>query len=121
MGTYVETLHPMGGILWKVDNLAGTDAGYSLVNKFIKEHWHDGWSLSIFDTITEATIEIACDLSEMPDIVAHIYNLEHAYPMVFIGENPITESYVVGMCCARGRIAIPSVWKTEQGRLVNLA
>jgi hypothetical protein ELI_2922 len=121
MGTYVEMLHPMGGLMWKGNDLAGTDAGYSLVNKFIKEHWHDGWSLSIFDTITEATIEIACDLSEMPDIVAHIYNLEHAYPIAFIGENPITESYVIGMCCTRGSIAIPSVWKTEQGRLVNLA
>ena len=45
MATYVEPPHPMGGMMWRVDDLAGTDAGYSLVDKFIKEHWHDGWSL----------------------------------------------------------------------------
>ena len=121
MATYVETPHPMGGMMWRVDDLAGTDAGYSLVDKFIKEHRHDGWSLSIFDMITEKTIEINCDLLEMPGVVAHIYNLEHAYPMVFIGENPITESYVIGMHCTRGRIHIPSLWEVKNGKLVSLA
>ena len=121
MVTYVETLHPMGGMLWKGHDLVCDDAGYSLVDRFIKEHWHDGWSLSIFDIITQKTIEVECELLEMPDVVAYIYNLEHAYPMTFIGENPITESYVVGMRCARGRIRIPSLWVVKNGKLVSLA
>lgn len=57
----------------------------------------------------------------MPNIAAYIYNLEHAYPMTFIGENPVTESYVIGMRCTRGRINIPSTWKAENGKLVNLS
>ena len=57
----------------------------------------------------------------MPLIVAYIYNLEHAYPMTFIGENPLTESYVVGMRCICSRINIPSVWKVENGKLVELS
>ena len=121
MVTYVEIPPPMGGMMWKGHDLAGTDAGYSLVGRFIKEYWHDGWNLSVFDAITRKTIEIDCDLLEMPDVVAHIYNLEHAYPMIFIGENPITESYVVGMYCTRGRIRIPSLWEVKNGKLVNSA
>lgn len=121
MVTYVETLHPMGGILWKGHDLAGDDAGYSLVDRFIKEYWHDGWTLSVFDAITQKTIEVECELLEMPDVVTYIYNLEHAYPMIFIGENPITESYVVGMSCTRGRIHIPSLWEVKNGKLVSLA
>lgn len=121
MKTYVEVPSPMGGVMWKGDNLAGVDSGCSLVDSFIKKHEHVGWNLSIFDSYTEATIDIDCDLSEIPLIVAYIYNLEHAYPMTFIGENPLTESYVVGMRCICSRINIPSVWKVENGKLVELS
>jgi hypothetical protein ELI_2922 len=120
MKTYVKVPSPTGRAMWKGNDLAGVDAGYSLVDDFIKENEHAGWSLSIFDSNTEATIEVGCDLSEMPRIVAYIYNLEHAYPMTFIGENALTESYVIGMRCTRGRIDIPSIWKVENGKLVNL-
>lgn len=121
MKTYVEVPSPTGGVIWKGNDLEGVDAGWSLVDNFIKEHEHPGWSLSIFDLHTKSTIEVECDLLEMPIIVAYIYNLEHAYPMTFIGENPLTESYVIGMRCTRGRIDIPSIWKAESGKLVNLS
>ena len=121
LGTYVEVPSPMGGVMWKGNNLEGFDSGYSLMDSFIKEHEHAGWSLSIFDSYTEATIEVDCDLSEMPFIVAYIYNLEHAAPITFIGENPLAESYVIGMRCTRGQINIPSMWKVENGELVELS
>lgn len=117
---FIELLSPMGDVMWKSD-LAGNDAGYSAMESFVKEHTHVGWTLSVFDALTESTIEIdCCDLAEMPKIVSYIYNLEHAAPMTFIGENPVSESYVVGMTCTRGRLNIPGVYKVENGKLIDL-
>ena len=117
---YVELPSPMGGVIWKGD-LAGHDAGYSMVKSFIEQHRHKEWTLSIFDMLTSSTAEIICELSEMPQIVAYIYNLEHAAPMTFIGENHLNESYVIGMTCARGRIRVPGIYKAENGKLIDLS
>lgn len=57
----------------------------------------------------------------MPQIVAYIYNIEHAAPMTFIGENSASESYVVGMTCTRGRFSIPGAYKAEDGKLTDLS
>jgi len=45
-------------------------------------------------------------------------NLEHAFPISFIGENQMTESYVVGMTCTRGALNIPGMYKAENGKLI---
>ena len=50
-----------------------------------------------------------------------MYNLEHAAPITFIGENPASESYVVGMCCTRGRLAFPGIYRAEGGKLKPIA
>ena len=39
------------------------------------------------------------------------------YPIEWIGENPLSESYVIGMPCYRGRLSIPGQYKAEDGRL----
>lgn len=124
----IELPSPMGGVMWK-GHLSGLDDtgdslkindGYSTMKAFVEEHEHVGWTLSIFDTITEYTIEIdCCDLAEMPKIVSLIYNLEKAAPIAFIGENPMSESYVVGMPCTRGRLNIPGIYKVENGKLID--
>ena len=111
---------PFGGILWKENDLAGMDGGLSMMKQFIEENAHENWSLSIFDSLTQSTIEIDCSMSEMPAIVAYIYNLENAYPMNFIGENQMTESYVVGMTCTRGTLNIPGMYKAENGKLISV-
>lgn len=116
---FIELPSPMGGVLWKGD-LAGHDSGYSTVKSFIEQYKHDGWTLSVFDELTKATIEIDCELSEMPQIVVCIYNIEHAAPMTFIGENPASESYVIGMTCTRGHFSIPGMYKVENGKLTDL-
>lgn len=115
---YTACPSPMGGVMWK-GNLAGHGAGYTAVRSFIDGHRHEGWTLSIYDAVTNSTAEIDCGLPEMPEIVAHVYNLEHATPMLFVGENPVSESYVVGMTCTRGRIAIPGLYKAEGNNLVR--
>lgn len=124
----IELPSPMGGVMWK-GHLSGLDDtgdslrindGYSTMKAFIEEHEHVGWTLSIFDTITEYTIEIdCCDLAEMPKIVSLVYNLEKAAPIAFIGENPMSESYVVGMPCTRGRLNIPGIYRVENGKLID--
>lgn len=124
----VELPSPMGGVMWK-GHLSGLDDagdslrindGYSTMKAFIEEHKHVGWTLSIFDTISEYTIEIDCrDLAEMPKIVSIIYHYEKAEPIAFIGENPMSESYVVGMPCTRGRLNIPGIYKVENGKLID--
>ena len=106
-----------GGVVWHGDSLAGSDAGRSLLDKFIKEHPHDGWTLSIYNTLDETTAEIDCSIEDIPQIASLVYNLEHAAPMVFIGENPLSESYVVGMCCTRGRLDFPGLYRVEDGKL----
>lgn len=106
------------GALWQGDDLAGDDAGHSLVERFITEHPHDGWTLSVYDTLSKENAEIACATDKIPDIASYIYNLEHAFPMTFIGENPLSESYVIGMRCTRGRIDLPGTYRDAGGKLV---
>lgn len=136
MESYVAGPSPMGGVLWKHIDCAwdgyddaytlvyctsvGFDDAYTLVKRFIKEYEHPEWSLSIFNSYTDSTMEIKCDLSEMPMIVEFVYHFEHAYPVLFIGENPVSESYVIGMYFHRGRIHTPSSWKADNGKLIML-
>lgn len=119
MGTYVAGPSPMGGVLWKRIDCAcdGLDDVYNLVKRFIKEHAHPEWSLSIFNLYTKQTMEIKCDLSEMPMIAECVYRFEHAHPVLFIGENPLSNSYVIGMCFQRWRIYTPIGWEIENGEV----
>ncbi len=112
-----EASKQWGGVIWRGNDLAGLDAGFSLVAKFINEHPHDGWTLSIYDTLSEATAEIECPVDEIPQVVSFVYNLEHAAPMGFIAENPLSESYVVGMQCVKGRLDFPGLYRAEDGKL----
>ena len=102
------------------DNLAGIDMGYSVVKAFIEKHPHPEWTLSIYDMLSQSSIEIACPVSEIPEIVSFVYKTEHAAPLSFIGENPLSESYVVGMSCTRGRLRIPGMYLAENGKLIDL-
>lgn len=116
---YVEGISFTGGIMWTGENLAGNDAGKSTVDAFVQKYSHEGWTLSIYDELSKSTIEIDCELADISTFASYIYNLEHAAPMTFIGENPLTESYVVGMTCTRGRIDIPGEYKVQDGKLIS--
>lgn len=95
-----------GDIVWKINDrdLAITDCGKSLMEKFIKQYKNEGYTLSIYDDITKNTIEIDASIIEIPEIVSNIYRAEHATPMNFIGINSLTDSYVVGMTLTKGHI-----------------
>lgn len=133
----IEETIIMGGIAWRAKNtkvteissledldimsgLAANDSGFSIVKEFINTYYHDGWPLAIYDCESQCYAIIDCDISEMPQIVAHIYNIEKAIPIEFIGESPIIESYVVGMHCTCGRINFPGLYRAENGKLIPL-
>ena len=95
-----------GDVVWKINDrdLAITDCGKSLMEKFIRQYKNEGYTLSIYDNITKNTIEIDASIIEIPEIVSNIYRAEHATPMNFIGINSLTDSYVVGMTLTKGHI-----------------
>lgn len=120
--TYKVTNHPITcDITWIIDDidLAITDSGNYLMSKFISKNRYQDYSLSIFDILTEKTIEIDCEIDKMPRIVSYIYNLEDAVPLSFIGINSSSKSYVVGMSLANGLINFGH-YKDVDGRLVKL-
>ncbi len=118
---YTETVMPLtGDPLWKVDDISLALGGVEeLVQKFIEKHKHTDYSLSIFDSQTNQTIEIDCGIDEMSIIVDYVYHLEKGTPLTFIGLNSMSDSYVVGMTISQGRIDFGS-YKAENGKLVKL-
>lgn len=116
-----EESNQWGGIIWRGDNLAGSDAGHSLLNKFISEHPHDDWTLSIYNTLSATTAEIDCPIEEIPRIAAFVYNLEHAAPMTFIGETRLA-SHTSWACAARAADStFPGIYRAEGGKLKSIA
>ena len=114
-----QTLHPFTHEpLWRVKDISLPTGGISeLVEAFINEFHHNEYTLSIFDNNTTNTIEIDCDLAEMPQIVDYIYHQEKAMPLTFIGLSNLSESYVVGMSLSRGRIEF-GAYKFKDGKLL---
>lgn len=120
--TYKTTKCPAtGDVIWNINDtdLAVTDSGNSLMRAFISTNKQQNYSLSILDCLTGKTIEIDCETDKMPQIVAYIYNLEHATPLSFITVNSLTESYIVGMNLTKGIIS-SGHYKDVNGRLVKL-
>lgn len=109
---------PVGALLTGAD-IVQNDGGFFAVKEFIDKHKHNDWSLSVYDTATNKTVEIDCPVEEIPKIVSYIYDLEHAHPILFVGENIITDSYVVGMPLTRGHIKAPGIYKAVNGKLVD--
>lgn len=63
-----------GDVVWKINDrdLAITDCGKSLMEKFIRQYKNEGYTLSIYDDITKNTIEIDASIIEIPEIVSNI-------------------------------------------------
>lgn len=102
--SYVKTILPtLKDVVWEVkDNALALGGVSELVDSFISENWHEGYTLSIYDAKTHKVIEVKCPISVMPKVVDYIYNLENGTPLTFIGANHLAESYVVEMSISRG-------------------
>ena len=90
------------------------NVGFNEIRDFLNKHYSKNYTLSIFDTIEQATIEVTCDFEDMVDVIAYVSNIEHDFP-AWIGLNELSNSYVVGMAFTRGRLSTPSVceWKNN--------
>ena len=120
--SFIRTIHPLTYYpMWKVDDISLALGGIAeLVAAFIDENHHDDYTLSIYDVNSKETVEIVCDLDEMPEIVESVYHLEHATPLTFIGDNPVSESYVIGMTFTQGMIEFGN-YIYEKGKLKKLS
>ncbi len=120
---YKVTHSITGDPLWKMLDANGSIADISeIMDEFMSTYSDQiqGWSLSIYDTITQSTIEIDADIREFSKIVTYIYDLEHAAPLDFIGLNSLTNSIVVGMPLCKGRITPGHHYKAENGKIIQL-
>lgn len=96
----------------------GTE-GYKEIEEFLNESAHKDYSLSIFDTLSNCTMEIICPFEEMLSAIVFISSTEHDFPE-WIGANDLSESYVVGMKFTRGVFHTPGYYKCENGKLIDM-
>lgn len=99
-----DTIHPLtGDMKWEIRNITSNAKIASLMKIFIeeseKEYDNKNYTLSIYDVNTNMgkTIEIVCEINEMPEVVEHYFKMCKAPYITFIGVNSFTKSYVVGM------------------------
>lgn len=94
--------------------------GFKEIGKFLKDNYSEEYTLSIYDEIGQAAIEVICDFDSMVDVIAYVSNVEHDFPN-WIGKNELSDSYVVGMKFTRGNLKAPSVCEWVDGKLVKRA
>ena len=115
---YKEKMHPLTNEkMWSVKDVSLASGGLtSLVEEFIDQYNYPDYSLSVYDNVTGKTIEIDCDINNIPEIVDYIYHLVKGTPLTFIGLNSLTESYVVGMSFCEKNINF-GIYKYENKKL----
>lgn len=120
MSNYVVAPGPLGDPTWKCEH---TPESILLVKKYIEENYHEDYTLSICDQLTGNTLEITNPVSEIFDEITNIINFisstEHTFVDI-IAANCLTDSYVICMEFTRGKIDTPSIYKYENGKLVNI-
>lgn len=107
-----------GGMNMLPVQLAYGNDGFKEISDFLKNNYHKDYTLSIFNSLEQATIEVICDFDSMVDVIMYVSNVEHDFP-VWIGVNELSDSYVVGMDFTRGHLHTPSVCEWKDGRLVE--
>lgn len=91
------------------------------LKEFLSENMHTDYTLSIYDLMTNETVEVFCNFEDIPDVVSIFASAEHDFP-AWVGVNRLSDSYVVGMNFTRGRLSDMLVCKydKETGNLVKL-
>lgn len=122
MELYKKAINPIfGGNMWLMNpNAWIMEKIPYLIDCFVKEYYHTNWSLSVYDINEEQTAEIDCKPSEIKEVMGIVCSYEHISEMSFIGENPITKSYVVGVACTRGCLKLSKCYRYDNGKLVLL-
>ncbi len=92
---------------------------FSEIKKFLDDNYNGNYTLSVYDKLTEMTIELVCDFNDMLSCIMHISNIEHDFPE-WIGKNELSDSYVIGMEFTRGRLVTPAVYKYQNDTLTKI-
>lgn len=92
--------------------------GFEQIKKFLEKNYNKEYTLSIYNTLEQATIEVICDFDNMVDVIAYVSNVEHDFPE-WIGVNELSDSYVVGMNFTRGDLKTPSVYEWKDNKLIE--
>lgn len=91
--------------------------GLDEIRDFLRQHCFKDYTLSIFDTIGQGTIEVICEINDIVDVIAYVSNVEHEFP-AWIGVNELSDSYVVGMAFTRGHLNTPTIYKWKNNTLI---
>ena len=95
----------------------GTE-GFKEIQDFLSINKKEGYTLSLFDMMTQTTAEIECTVGEMLPIIMQVTNMEKDFP-AWIGINELTKSYVVGMNFTRGRLHTLCEYKYVDGNIIE--
>ncbi|MBD5464776.1 MAG: hypothetical protein HDR22_02985 [Lachnospiraceae bacterium] len=119
MEAYKVKTHPLtGDLIWQ---LTYSQSDFALVEKFIDENYYADYTISFYDAITGATLELANKVSEIKDNIAELVCklscIEHTF-VHFVGINSLSESYVISIDFSRGNFRLPCTCKWENGRII---
>ena len=92
--------------------------GFEEIRNFLNENYNKEYTLSIYNNLEQATIEVICDFESMVDVIAYVSSVEHDFPE-WIGVNELSDSYVVGMNFTRGNLKTPSVCEWKDNKLIE--
>lgn len=107
-----------GGVYMLPVQLTYGNEGFKEIQDFLKQNYNKDYTLSIYNSCEQATVEVICAYEEMLDVIMYVTNVEHNFP-AWIGVNELTDSYVVGIDFTREHLHTPSVCEWKEGRLVE--
>ncbi len=98
--------------------LSNGTASFKEIEMYFNSNKKDNYTLSIYDEMSQSTIEIICSFDQMLSVIMLVTDMEHDFPD-WIGMNELTDSYVVGMNFTRGNLHTPNVYEYKDGKLAE--
>lgn len=93
----VDKTRVLNGHQWVINDEGDTDAIKDIMAKFVSKYVHNNWTLTIYNTTLVSSLCIDCSLSDMPSILVNEYIRRGNIRVCYIGENYLTNSYIVGV------------------------
>ena len=66
---------------------------FEQIRKFLEENYNKEYTLSIYNNLEQATVEVICDFESMVEVIAYVSNVEHDFPE-WIGVNETGQSAI---------------------------
>ena len=98
--------------------LSNRTASFKEIEMYFNSNKKGNYTLSIYDEMSQSTIEIICSFDQMLSVIMLVTDMEHDFPN-WIGMNELTNSYVVGMNFTRENLHTSNVYEYKDGKLVE--